>query len=620
MRSRTFPAEKVNRILNASLGEPFVFLETGIFSRENSRSFFFGSFVDILKFHPGDCVDTFFKKIEDRLRQGYWICGFFSYELGYFLERKLAPCRDIFLGYPLAWIGVCRRPVRYTHPLRQDDSKEDFTHPLDFDVHPNITQKEYIDSIAMIKDYLEQGETYQVNYTFKLKSECFDYESVPLYLSLRKAQPTSYSAFIHTEDRDFLSFSPELFFRTDRRRIITRPMKGTIQRGRYLEEDVRYEDEFLRDTKIKAENLMIVDLLRNDLGKIAQKGTVKVEDLFTIEKYQTLYQMTSTVSARVPRQYALKDIFTALFPSGSVTGAPKIRTMQLIRDLEREARGIYTGAIGYLGPQGQGCFNVAIRTLVVDPFKKNCEIGIGGGIVYDSVDTQEFKEALLKADFFLKIPPDFSLIETIRWHNGCYLLDGHLARLKKSCAYFGFEYNENKIKRHVKRLKRFFEEGVMYKIKVEVDRTGKITSTFEIIDEIAPAIRVKISDKIIDPGSCFLYHKTTERLLYDSERNKALSEGFFDVLFFNRYGQLTEGAVTNVYIEKDQNLFTPPLSCGVLPGVLREELLRQGKAQEKIMYREDIVGADKIYVGNSVRGLLAVEEIEGLVRSLQKTV
>lgn len=380
---------------------PFVFLDTVNQDKENHQSFWFSQFDNILQFYAGDNIAVFFSKLENYLNRGYWLAGYFTYEFGYFLDPALFFLRKKF-NFPLAWLGVCREPLiqiknKIKIPLKPTDTLARLaSNGVNIkNIKANVTQRDYCQNIEKIKQYLEQGLTYQVNYTFKLKFD-FSGDIFNLYQRLKRKQPTAYSAFINTGKNSFLSLSPELFFRKYRNNIYVRPMKGTITRGLDKIHDKKNISEFKKCTKTKAENLMIVDLLRNDLGKIAKR--VRTTKLFSVEKYNTLCQMTSTIKASLNPQVTTKDIIAALFPSGSVTGAPKIKTMQLIAGLEKEPRGIYTGAIGYIAPNRDMCFNVAIRTLVLS--KGKGELGIGGGIVYDSHDNHEYQEALLKAKFF----------------------------------------------------------------------------------------------------------------------------------------------------------------------------------------------------------------------------
>ncbi|MGE5197937.1 MAG: aminotransferase class IV, partial [Deltaproteobacteria bacterium] len=302
----------------------------------------------------------------------------------------------------------------------------------------------------------------------------------------------------------------------------------------------------------------------------------------------------------------IKDIFTALFPCGSVTGAPKIKTMEIIKGLEKEERGIYTGAIGYISPQRDACFNVAIRTLLLEG--KKGEMGIGGGIVADSVGKYEYEEALLKARFLTDGFPEVSLIESILWESGkrFFLLSPHLKRLKSSCAYFSIQLDLNKLKCDLKNMAEELGKG-KWKVRVLIDPRGKINIAWERLEEIRAPVKIKISGTKVDSRNIFLYHKTDRRGFYETELRRARRAGFFETVFLNTKGEVTEGSFTNIFVEKLNHLYTPPVKCGLLPGVLRAHLLRKKAVQEKILHLEDILQADKLYVGNSVRGLLEAE-------------
>jgi para-aminobenzoate synthetase/4-amino-4-deoxychorismate lyase len=561
---------------------PYCLLETLTPDKENKRNLFFQDFIDILTFSPGDNLEAFFKKAEDYSDKGYWLSGYFAYEFGYFLEDALRPLRPKN-KVALAWLGVSGPP----------DSPKNLK-TLGYKIKnlkPSLKLKEYTQQIKKIKSYLEQGLTYQVNFTFKLKFD-FTGDALGLYQDLCRTQPTAYAALINTGRQRIVSLSPELFFRINHNQIITRPMKGTASQDFNLGQS----------QKVKAENIMIVDLLRNDLGKLAQK--VWVPKLFKIEKYPTLNQMTSTIKARLKPNLKIKDIFLSLFPCGSVTGAPKIKTMELIRKLENEPRGIYTGAIGYISPKKEACFNVAIRTACLKG--KKGELGIGGGIIYDSKARDEYQEALLKARFFIEGLARFCLIETMLLKNNSYfLLNEHLQRLESSCEYFSLPLDLKKLKQKLQRKALGSEQS--FKLRVLLDRQGNVTSKKTPLDKVKPKIKIKLSSKRINPDNCFLYHKTTKRNLYDQELKKFRAQGFFEAIFTNIYGQLTEGAISNLFVLKNQKLYTPPVKSGLLPGVLRAHLLNQNKAQEKILYLKDLLEADRIYIGNSLRGLIEAE-------------
>lgn len=579
-----------------NLTPPYCFLETALTDKENKNSYLFTDFIDILLFKPGDNIDKFFKKTEQYIAQKYWLCGFFNYEFGYCLEPALENLLER-KGFPLAWLGVCKKPIRIDLPNKVNllgKEKKDVYRIKK--VKPNISKKEYSGKIKKIKQYLEEGLTYQVNFTFKVKFE-FSGCVPELYLDLRKVQPTAYSALIDTGKNKILSFSPELFFRTKKDKIITRPMKGTIKRGPTIQKDKINQQRLKKDKKIKAENLMIVDLLRNDLGRVAKK--VWVPELFCVEKYKTLFQMTSTISANLKTNLRHQELLSAIFPCGSVTGAPKIKTMEIIKKLEKEPRNIYTGSIGYLRPGGS-CFNVAIRTIQLN--KTKGELGVGGGIVYDSQYRSEYDEALLKAKFFMGGYSNIKLIESILWDRGYYLLDLHLKRLINSCKYFSIPLKLNQLKNKLE--KETESEKRRLKVKVLVDVFGNIIISKEPLGDVGLPVKIALSPKTINSEDNFLYHKTTKRQLYDSEKKRANKKKFFDIIFQNEKGQITEGTISNVFVLKNKKLYTPPVSCGLLPGVLRAHLLETKKVKEKILTLKDILGADKVYIGNSVRGLL----------------
>ncbi|NQT28577.1 MAG: aminodeoxychorismate synthase component I [Candidatus Omnitrophica bacterium] len=589
-----------------NLKPPYIFLETLARTEEDQSSFIFSDFKDILTFKPSDNLDLFFRRLEDYSKQGYWLAGYFSYEFGYFLEGAHRFLRGRSKT-PLAWVGVCKKP-KVISGAKKINRKHSQT-PLDKpsyrigNIRANISQKEYAEKIKKIKYYLEQGLTYQVNFTFKEKFD-FKGDLVSLYSDLRKAQPTSYSALIDTNEEKILSLSPELFFRIDKNKIIARPMKGTIKRGQTKKEDSRSKTDLKKSEKVRAENLMIVDLLRNDLGRISK--LVRASKLFNIEKYPTLYQMTSTVEGKLKKNLRLKEVFSSLFPCGSVTGAPKIKTMQIIKKLEKEPRGVYTGAIGYISPKAKSCFNVSIRTVQIK--KNKGELGIGGGIVYDSDAKAEYEEALLKAKFFKDGLEKIGLIESILWdkNKGYYLLSLHLERLNKSAKNFSYPYRDKDIKKKLKEIVR--NENRNLKIRLILDSEGSVAIKKEVMKKIKGPVKIRVSERRINSKDKFLYHKTTRRAFYDSQRKEGLAKGCFETIFLNERGELTEGSITNIFILKNKKLYTPPIKSGLLPGVLREHLIRKGEVKEKILYLKDLKQADQIYVGNSLRGLLTIKK------------
>jgi para-aminobenzoate synthetase/4-amino-4-deoxychorismate lyase len=352
---------------------------------------------------------------------------------------------------------------------------------------------------------------------------------------------------------------------------------------------------------------MIVDLIRNDLGRISKVNSVKVSRLFEVEKYNTLFQMTSRVSGRLREDITYADIFRSIFPGGSVTGAPKIRTMQIIRELENKPRNIYCGALGIIFPKDKAIFNLPIRTISL--IRNKGEMGVGGGIVIDSHPEAEYEECLLKGRFLTDRYKPFRLIETILWDGQYRFLDGHLKRMQDSADYFDFYFNPRDLISSLGNVRRNFDEGYKYKVRLLLDKQGNLKIDYSKMVQYALAEdkRIIISKHRIDPEGIFWYHKTTNRTLYDAEYNYYHSKGYFDVIFLNTRGEVTEGAISNIVIKKNNKYYTPAVSSGLLPGIFRQYLIDKHDAQEKILYLKDLINADKTFLCNSVRGLTEVK-------------
>ena len=413
-----------------------------------------------------------------------------------------------------------------------------------------------------------------------------------------------------------LSFSPELFFRKVGGDIFTRPMKGTLGRGKDKFLD-RANISFLRkSTKDRSENIMIVDLLRNDLGRIAKIGSVSAKPLFEVKKLRTLLQMTSTVRASVDKDIPFLKLAASLFPSGSVTGAPKISSMGIIKRLEQEPRNIYTGSIGFIKHNNDSCFNVAIRTVLVDGKSLKAELGVGSGVVFDSSQVKEYKECLLKAKFlYPAIENDFCLIETILFENkrGYFLLDLHLSRLFCSAKYFSFAIDKNKLIDKLDKLAQDFKKDKHdFRIRIVYAKRGSFNISFDKIKQDALAVNyVKFGKCNTDSKNVFLRHKTTKRDMYELGLAEARRKKLFDFLYQNERGEVTESSIANIFIMKKGCLFTPPVKCGLLNGVFREYLLKapllRGKIKEKVLYPVDLASADEVYLVNSVRKIIKVK-------------
>ncbi len=483
-----------------------------------------------------------------------------------------------------------------------------------------LTESDYAERIAAIHDYIRSGDVYQLNFTAPFRVNAPGSVAAH-YARLRARQPANYGAFIHWRPgHRILSFSPELFFRIDRdgenRRIVTRPMKGTAPRGRFSSEDREIAQWLRNDAKNRAENIMIVDLLRNDLGRVARFGTVRAENLFAVERYPTLLQMTSTVTADLRPEVGFHDVFRALFPSGSVTGAPKVRSMQLLAGLEGAPRGVYTGAIGFFSPQ-QTVFNVAIRTLELE--NGTGTFGAGSGIVIDSEPAAEFRECLLKAEFLTSAAgvarEDFELLESLLWRGEYSFLEQHLDRLLESAEYFGFACDREAARAALLDYAAGVQAVGPRKVRLLLAADGALrveseAVATETLEPSARPLRARMARTQTHSDDRMLYHKTTHRPLYAEELAEAQREGYDEVIFRNERDEITEGAHNNVLADLGGRLITPPVECGLLAGVYRRHLLEtRPEIEERVLTLDDLRAADAVYLTNAVRGLRQVEVV-----------
>ncbi|MEI6221464.1 MAG: aminodeoxychorismate synthase component I [bacterium] len=605
------PFEELIQLLEDQ--ETAILLETGKVDDENFQSYLFLEPLQQLEVHEPDEVSNFFKEIETLSTTNY-LAGYWSYELGALLNAKNQNKKTRQLISPLAQIGVFQQVYTFNHIKKQwtpelpKTKKQNKTLAYTLkNLRLTTSQEQYKQHFEKIKSHLENGDTYQVNYTSEYN---FDFSGSPLALfaELRQKQTVAYSALIKFGTNWTLSFSPELFFRRSGAEIEVKPMKGTIHRGRTTSEDNDLAKQLQTDPKSHAENIMIVDLLRNDLGKIAENGSVKVRDLFSTERFDTLWQMTTIINAKLKTDTSWETLFKALFPCGSVTGAPKIRTMEIISNLEKRDRGVYCGAIGYIGPKQRACLNVAIRTIELGQGRG--KMGTGGGVVHDSEAQSEYEELLLKAKFFTDPPrKEFALIETILWNGQYVLLNLHLARLKDSAQYFDFAFKEKAVLEALAKKAKLFTPDEYYRIRLLLSKEGEITITSSILEaqQSLKPLSVIVSDQNVNSSDLFLYHKTTNRTLYDSELAKYKALGFEEVLFTNEHGEVTEGAISNIIIQTEKKLYTPPIKSGLLAGVCRQYYLEKGELQEKVLFPQDLFRATKIYICNSLRDLREVE-------------
>jgi para-aminobenzoate synthetase / 4-amino-4-deoxychorismate lyase len=596
--------DEAARSLNA------VLLETSRFDAANHNSYLFLNPTRLIVANRLEDIPSLFREIEVALDRGQWVAGYLSYECGYHFERF----PNITVPKPLAWFGVYTQVKVFDHCQAVNDrepaavlhenvsSSEAIAAHLDLE----ISKESYVATIARIKEHLAAGNTYQVNFTDRI---AFNSPLPPaqVYSALSAQQRVAYGAFLNIEGQPIISLSPELFLKAEGDRITTRPMKGTMPRGLDRADDERMANLLRNDEKNRSEHVMIVDLLRNDLGRICRSGTVQVQEPFSIERYDTLHQMTSTVVGGLQPGISLYDIFRGLFPSGSITGAPKHRTMQIIRELERQFRGVYTGAIGFIGPNRSSVFNVAIRTLVMQD--GHVTMGVGGGIVADSDPEDEYRECLLKASFVTRRNESFQLIETMLWDGEFKLLSLHLDRMESSAFYFGFAFDRTRITSVLLDLCKSpgFDAKARYRIRLTLATDGRLATEVSPCPNETSDIRIWLTDERTSSSDPFRRHKTTRREAYDRLYAKAREHGFEDVIFANENGEITEGAISNIFIERMGKLLTPPASCGVLPGVLRRHILEtRDDSEEAVLNADDLKSADDIYLCSSLRGLRRV--------------
>ncbi|WP_329605187.1 aminodeoxychorismate synthase component I [Undibacterium hunanense] len=491
-------------------------------------------------------------------------------------------------------------------------------------VHANVDATQFDAGIASVLAYIAAGDTYQVNYTYRLHFDTYG-SPLALYQRLRLRQPVPYGALICMPDGEaVLSFSPELFVRHEQGQLLARPMKGTAAASGDADEDKRLAAALAADSKNRAENLMIVDLLRNDLGRIAATGSVTVPALFEVSRFSSVLQMTSTVQAQLRDGLGLTEILTALFPCGSITGAPKRRTMQIIRELEREARGLYTGAIGWFDPPqahaalGDFCLSVPIRTLQLQAPSvpqingvRRGVLGVGAGIVYDSVAQEEFAECHLKASFLTGLPAQFELFETMyaSREDGCRHIDRHLQRLRASASYFGFAWDEALIRQRITEACQQLPAAQVCRLRLAIDARLGIKLSSGVLSPLPARPTVMLATTTTRGDDLFLRHKSSVRQQYDAAWQAAEQQGAFDMLFFNENARLTEGGRSSVLLKKNGVWLTPPVSDGVLPGIMRAVLLDDPEfgLRESSLVLDDLLNAEKIMLCNALRGAFEVE-------------
>ncbi|MEO6354635.1 MAG: aminodeoxychorismate synthase component I [Burkholderiaceae bacterium] len=606
----------------------FALLDDCDASATEPRSRLYSEHVETLRCSDSRGFSALLTQMEQGLQRGLHAVGLFSYELGPELMGTAQHSGEQPLVQILLFKSYQKLSAEQVQEwlVKQCKIQSNHTHGHGFsagiaNIQSNINESQFAQAIARIRAYIAAGDIYQANYTYRLRFDAFG-SLHALYLRLRQRQPVPYGALIALPGGGaVLSFSPELFLRHENGRLTACPMKGTAPAGADFRQDAVNAQALASDPKNRAENLMIVDLLRNDLGRIAALGSVTVPELFTVKRYSSVLQMTSTIRAQLRENVTLEQLFTALYPCGSITGAPKHRAMQVIRELESDPRGIYTGSIGWFDPIPSGaaqkigdfCLSVPIRTLTLQAPRIDgiCEgeMGVGAGIVHDSESTEEYAECQLKARFLTGLQNDFNLFETLyaTRKEGYHHLALHLRRLHASADYFGFAYTEDRVRNALENALAKLPLNGACRARLLLDQTGQCMVQTAPLMPLPTQVKVLISVHPTNAADLFLRHKTTLRARYDAAWRNAEMRGAFDTIFTNTEGELTEGGRSNIFLQIQGRWYTPLLASGVLPGVMRSVLLSdpQWAASECRLTLADLRTAEKIVVCNALRGAVA---------------
>lgn len=544
-----------------------------------------------------DEIDSCFLEIQKATREGYYAAGYVSYEAAPAFNSALQVKQGSDM--PLIWFGIFERALSPTPAEASDYTVKKWK--------PSITIDNYNEQIEKIHERIKEDKTEQVNFTLKMKSE-FKGDSQSFYKDLIQAQAADYTAYLDIGRFKIVSASPELFFKLEKGVLTTKPMAGTATRGKTYEEDLVQAQWLKHSKKNQQENNIIVKAMENELKEIADNEEVRVVNRHSIEKYPTVYQMTTTLIAELSSGTGLLDVFKALFPCGSITGLPKKETMDVISEIEQETRDVYCGAIGYITPDQEAIFNVPIRTAVVDTQTNEAVYGVGGGITFESSAEEEYEEVLAKAAILHTKQPDYQLLESLRLEKGKYfLLDEHLNRLKQTAVYFDIIIDSKKIEESLYSFAKEHPQAT-YKVRLSVNKHSEhIVEGSRISNKsnTQPAT-VKLADQPINKENIFHYHKTTYREIYEIHRQ----EGVYDVLLWNDGGEITEFTNGNIVVELNGKLLTPPVLSGLLPGTFREHLINEGTITEQVLTFNELKTCNNIWFINSVRKWVPVALVD----------
>jgi para-aminobenzoate synthetase/4-amino-4-deoxychorismate lyase len=576
------------------LMRPLILLDVG-----PNEALRFGRPQSIIQAHrPEDVVEAL-GALEAALDSGRHVAGWFAYELGYLLEPHLTGFHRARGQMPLLWFGVFGPPERAAR-ANLTSSGRAYAGPL----HHEWDAATYAARFDRVHDFIEAGDIYQANLSFRSRF-VFVGDPLAFYLELHDAAQAAHGAYVDGGDWQVLSLSPEQFFEiSPQGRITARPMKGTAPRGVDELSDARAKAMLAASPKDRAENLMIVDLVRNDIGRLALIGSVAVSNLFEVETYPTLHTMVSTVTAQLKPATRIARVVKALFPCGSVTGAPKIRAMEIIRELEQSPRGVYCGAIGHFAPDGSANFNVAIRTILLQGGRG--ELGIGGAVVQDSNAASEYAECLLKARFFESVRQPIGLIETLRHDGGFLRLSRHLDRMRASAGFLSLPFD--RVAADAALREAVANRPGVLRVRLVLDEQGAFACTVAPLGPVPERWSYALSPYQVESGDLLLRHKTTWRHAFEAEQARLAKIADADeAIFLNERGELTEGSRSSLFVRRGGKLLTPPLSSGLLDGVLRRELLESGACEEAILTPRDLAAAEEVLLGNSLRGLIRAE-------------
>ncbi|EUC79915.1 aminodeoxychorismate synthase component I [Streptococcus sp. SR1] len=533
-------------------------------------------------------VTDLLAQVESYQEQGYYVVGYVSYEAAPAFEEKLAVHKVPLLGEYLLYFTVHDRVETSPIPLTYGEVD------LPSKWREQTSAEDYEKAIAQIHHHLRQGDTYQVNYTVQLKQD-LSANPFAIYNRMVVEQEAGYNAYVEHDEMAVISMSPELFFEQNDRELTTRPMKGTTQRGVTDQEDLAQASWLEQDPKNRSENMMIVDLLRNDMNRISEVGSEHVERLCQVEQYSTVWQMTSTIKSQLRPDVDLVEIFRSLFPCGSITGAPKIATMEIIKNLEPQPRGVYCGTIGLLLPNGRRIFNVAIRTIQL--YKSQAIYGVGGGITWDSTWESEYREVHQKAAVLYRKQARFQLITTGRISQKQLLFeDQHLERLTKASRYFAYPFDPEELRQKIEEECQACDSHQDYRLRISLSKSGEMKLSRQILTPLSPSFcKAKLCLQEADLNQSFTYFKTTHR--------PHLSLGKQEIIYHNAAGELLETSIGNLVLKIDGKLYTPPINLGILSGIYRQHLLGKGQVEEKILTLADLNQAEAVYGCNAVRGL-----------------